>query len=101
MLNSFNVIYTCSIQDLNKPRVILVLTAHGQMHRLIPHADAVELAFVFIYMQVANALMCLMTYFTGSSEPSWLDTGLRTKIKYACLFDYIIYVTNYHQFNLI
>ena len=34
------------------------------MHRLIPHADAVELAFVFIYIrQAANALMCLMTYF--------------------------------------
>ena len=29
--------------------VILVFITHGQMHRLIIQADAVELAFVFIY----------------------------------------------------
>ena len=30
--------------------MILVPTSHGQMHRRIPHVDAVELAFVFIYI---------------------------------------------------
>ena len=40
------VIYTCSIE----PFVIFVPTSHGQMQRLIPHADAVELAFFFIYI---------------------------------------------------
>ena len=30
--------------------VILVPTSHGQMHRLTHHADAVEKAFVFIYI---------------------------------------------------
>ena len=37
------VINTWSIED-----VILVLTAHGQMHRLIHHVEALELAFLFI-----------------------------------------------------
>ena len=32
------------------PHAMLVLTSHGQMHRLIPYADAVELSFVFIYI---------------------------------------------------
>ena len=35
---------------IEPPYVILVPTSHGKMHRLTPHADAVELAFVFIYM---------------------------------------------------
>ena len=30
------------------PHVILVHNVHGQMYHLIPHAVAVELAFVFI-----------------------------------------------------
>ena len=50
------------------PHVILILIAHGQMQRLIPPADAVELEFVFICIltlciRVAYALMCLMTCF--------------------------------------
>ena len=33
------------------PYAILVITSHGQMHRLISHTDVVELAFVYIYKQ--------------------------------------------------
>ena len=59
---------------LEPPYVILVPTPYGQMHRLIPHADAVELAFVFIYIYKQQTLpMCLMTYFTGSHEPLFLN----------------------------
>ena len=44
--------------------IFLVPTSHGEMHRLIPNADAVELAFVSIYiLQAANGMMCLITYF--------------------------------------
>ena len=56
---SFNVIYR-----FEPPYAILVLTSNGQMHRLIPHADAVDLAFyLHLHIQAANAVMCLMTYF--------------------------------------
>ena len=34
-----------------------------EMHRLISHADAVELEFVFIYIYKQQMLLCLMTYF--------------------------------------
>ena len=50
------------------PHVIWILIAHGHLHRLIPHADAVEIAFILIYIltlciRVANDLMRLLTYF--------------------------------------
>ena len=36
------------MEDLNHHYWILIPTTHGQIHRLIPQSDAVELAFVFI-----------------------------------------------------
>ena len=61
------------------------------MHLLIPHADAVELTFVYIYIYKQ-----LMTYFTGSHEPSLLNQNQM------CLLIWIfINVTIYHQFSLI
>ena len=41
------------------PYAILVLTSHEQMHRLIPHADAVELAIVFIHIHKQQMLWCV------------------------------------------
>ena len=41
------------------PDVILVPTPHGQMYRLISHADAVELAFVFIFIYKQQMLWCV------------------------------------------
>ena len=68
------------------------------MHRLIPHADAVELAFVVIYIhiQAANALLCLMTYFYR------LTWAFIAEPKSHVLTNLIfIYVTIYFQFSLI
>ena len=41
------------------PLLTLVLALHGQMHHLIPHADAVELAFIFIYIYKQQMLWCV------------------------------------------
>ena len=53
----------CNLYTLHRrfepPYVILVPTSHGQMHRLIPNADAVELAFVFIYIYKQQMLWCV------------------------------------------
>ena len=47
----------------------LVPTPHGQMHRLIPNADAVELAFFFVYLYKQQLLWCIKWHiFTGSHE---------------------------------
>ena len=59
---SYVLIYTC--RRFAPPYVILVPTSHGQMYRLNPHA---------VNIQAANALMCLITYFTGLPEPSLLN----------------------------
>ena len=53
----------CNLYVLNgryePPYVILVPTSHGQVHRLIPHVDVVELAFVFIYIYQQQMLWCV------------------------------------------
>ena len=55
---------------------ILVLTAHGQTHCLIPHADAVELAFVFIYIFEQQMLWYVFWHiFTGLHDSPLLDIG--------------------------
>ena len=41
------------------PYVILVPTSQWEMHLLIPRADAVELAFVFIYIYKQQMLWCV------------------------------------------
>ena len=55
---SYVIYNTYSIKDLKHHYVILVPTSHGQMHRLIPQADAVEIAFVFIYIYKQQMLWC-------------------------------------------
>ena len=39
--------------------MFLVPTSHGPMRRLIPYADAVELAFDFIYIYMQQVLWCV------------------------------------------
>ena len=41
------------------PYVILVPTSYGQMYRLIPHADTVELAYVLIYIYKQQIPWCV------------------------------------------
>ena len=55
--NCSYVIYTCSIEDLNHYMWFWYL--REQIHRLIPHSDAVELVFVFIYIYKQQMLWCV------------------------------------------
>ena len=65
------------------PYVILVPTSHGQMHRLISHAGAVELAFVLIYIYKQQMLRCVYWHVLQAR----MSLHCWTKIKCAYLFD--------------
>ena len=72
------------------PYVILVPTSHRQMHRLITHADAVELAFVFIYIYKQQMLWCI--YWHIFYRLAWAFVA---ELKLNVLTNLIIYLRYY------